>query len=210
MDEELRGDVIHMKHRHSMQMLRAIEISKSHREEGRLRQRGECWLSRAASTLFRAHLSWQAARRCLLFVIRSVLVRLVDVTGQSKMWTLSQKSMAGMVRLPGMSEPSGKYRRKRGGEMVRDGAACGWTCRLITPRVDRRWAFRRDAVFYTVAPCGAHKHTHTHCTCKRCLNNSRWSSPSPFSSTNVLWIIFLNLFCPLLQLAMGDKVAWMK
>lgn len=82
---------------------------------GETQRRSLALRSRAECSFFRAHLTWQAAPQCLLFDIRPVLVRLVDVTGHSKMWTLSQKSMPGWVCLPGMLELSGKDRRKNGG-----------------------------------------------------------------------------------------------
>lgn len=98
-------------------MLRAIERKKrqSRWGWGETRRWNLAQRSRVECNLFTAHLTWQAAPRCLLFDIRLVLVRLVDVTGHGKKkWTLSQKSMPGCVCLPGMLELSGKDQKKRG------------------------------------------------------------------------------------------------
>ncbi len=166
--------------------------------------------------LFRAHLSWQEAPQCLLFDIRLVLVRLVDVAGHSKMGTLSQKSMPGWVCLPGMLELSGKDPRKRvaGGE-----GGERWHRAWMDTQINNTMC--RRTVSLTVgchllhhdAPSSiAHLLAHTHFTCKRSLNDSCWSSQSPFffslytclmNFSNSLFFFF-NLFCPLLPSALME------
>lgn len=164
-------------------MLQAIERKRQGGwdTEGMLEQR-----SRAEYYHFREHLSWQAAPQCLLFHITLVLARLVDVTGHSQMWRLSQKSMPGRVCVPGMSESSGKNQRKRGGDGERwhrtwmdiqiNNAVCGQTVSLsMGYHLLHRGTPWSIAHKYTCTLL-THTHTLTHVLCTRGL----WSSQSHF------------------------------
>lgn len=99
--------------------------------------------------------------------------------------------MPGWVCLPGMLELSGKdlRKRERGGEMVRDGTECGWMDMQINNAMCGQTASPWDAIFYTVAPHQASLTStlrlHTHTFHVRSLNDSCWSSLSPFSFTHV-------------------------
>lgn len=152
-------------------------------------QRGPC--------LLRAHLSWQPAPQCLLFDIRLVLERLVDVTGHSKTTcSSSQESMSGWGlfawhELLGMTQAKQNENGERWHQM----------CRLITPCVDRYGASPQDANFSSVAPHQASltsalalTHLHTHLARLRSVRDGSWSS---FYTRlmNVLCSFFISSVC---------------
>lgn len=137
------------------------------------------------------------------------------------MWTLSQKSMPDWLCLPGMLRFFWERPEDTGGGVVRDGTECGKTCRLITLCADR-CAVRPGKPSFTFTggnlscmarqrTLGLYTHTHTHLTCKRPLNDSCWSSQSPFSFTRLMnfssppfSFLFFYLFCSLLYLALME------
>lgn len=191
----------------------------SYRRKKRRGKRGKTQRSRLECGLCGAHLSWQTAPQCLLFDIRLVLGRLVDVTGHSKTWTLSQKSIPGWVCLPGMLELFLGKTWGGEGEMVRDGTQHGWTFRLITICVDRQWASPWDTISYSLAPCQASL-TNTLAPCLPThISHAKglWMIAvghlrALFSLTHVSWIFqvppFFSpfLFCALLQLALMEGI----
>lgn len=128
------------------------------------------------------------------------------------MWTLSQKSMPGWVCLPGMQRFFWERPEDKGGGTMRDGTNRGRTCRLIVLCVDRRVMCHLGShLLYTIVAHSwtyiSHAHTNTHLTCKRPLNDSCWSSQSPFSFTRLMNFSsspLFYLFCRLLHLALME------
>lgn len=111
---------------------------------------------------------------------------------------------------------AGKDQRKRGGDGER------WHQAWMDTQLNN--TMRRQTVSLSMA-ChllhrdtpsgiahGTHLHftcTHTQFTCKRSLNDSCWSSRSPFSlhmSHEFFKSPFFNLFHPLLQLALLEEI----